>query len=125
MIGEALTSAPAVMSLAKARQVYADDQLFAAPAIRLAGPALFRHLPVVWSVLRFTFSVVGIAFSRFAIVEKELGLNSVAKALRGFCMSISLCCCRRFRLLVQSQSFAHMKSGRSLLDGGSGIGTPP
>ena len=64
MIGEALTSAPAVMSLAKARQVYADDQLFAAPAIRLAGPALFRHLPVVWSVLRFTFSVVGFAFSR-------------------------------------------------------------
>ena len=90
MIGEALTSAPAVMSLAKARRVYADDQLFAAPAIRLAGFALFRHLPVVWSVLRFTFSVVGIAFSRFAIVEKELGLNSVAKALRGSCMLISL-----------------------------------
>ena len=90
MIGEALTSAPAVMSLAKARRVYADDQLFAFPAIRLAGFAFFLHLPVVWSVFRLTVSVVGFAFSRFAIEEKELGLNSVAKALRGSCMLISL-----------------------------------
>ena len=78
------------MSLAKARRVYADDQLFAFPAIRLAGFAFFLHPPVVWSVFRLTVSVVGFAFSRFAIEEKELGLNSVAKALRGFCMSISL-----------------------------------
>ena len=84
MIGEALTSAPAVMSLAKARRVYADDQLLAFPAIRFAGFAFFLHLPVVWSVFRLTVSVVGFAFSRFAIEEKELGLNSVAKALRGF-----------------------------------------
>ena len=102
MIGEALTSAPAVMSLAKARRVYADDQLFAAPAIRLAGPALFRHLPVVWSVLRFAFSVVGIAFSRDCDCGKGTGPQQCGESTTRFLhVDFPKCRCRRFRLLVQ------------------------
>ena len=58
MIGEALTSAPAVISLAKVKRVYADDWLVALSIIRLIDFALFRHLPVVWSVFRSAVSVV-------------------------------------------------------------------
>ena len=125
MIGEALTSAPAVISLAKVKRVYADDWLFALSIIRLIDFALFRHLPVVWSVFRFAVSVVGMCVqSRLRLRLRNQASTVQRSTTRFLHVDFPKCRFSRFLLSVLKSVIAHKKEGR-LLDGGSGIGTPP
>ena len=113
--------------MAKAERVSVDDRLvcFARYSDSLCR-TFFRHLHVVLAVFHWRVSVdCSSDRSQLRSRIKEPGLNSVAISTTRF-LHVEFRKCRfsRFLLSVLKSVVAHEKEGR-LLDGGSGIGTPP